>query len=378
MPAARVARARVGVAAVFFINGFSFASWIPRIAEVKTRLQIGEGELGLALFAVASGALLAMPLTGALATRYGSRLPTTLALVLFLLSPIGWSMAPSLAWLALGFLAIGITAGSLDVAMNAQAVTVESAASKPIMSSLHGFFSLGGMAGALAAGAIIGAGTSLVLHMVLVAVLAVPLGLLACGTMLADRAEAHAGGPAFAWPTRGLLPIGVIAFCALLIEGAIADWSAVYMTEALGSPAVQAAWAFAAFQTAMAGGRFLGDRVIAALGRPRVARAGGTLAAIGLAGALLLDHPVAAIAGFALVGIGISATFPITVSAAAARGEMPPGHAVAAIATLGYTGFLVGPPTIGALAEAIGLPLALGLLPLLSLLVVALGGRLKS
>ena len=368
----KVLRARIAVAAIFFINGFSFASWVPRLPEVKLALDLSEGALGGALFAVAFGALLAMPLAGALATRFGSRIVTSIGLVLFLLAPIGWALAPSLPLLTLGFLAIGAAAGATDVAMNAQGVAVERAYGRSILSSLHGMFSLGGMSGALVAAVVIGQGVPLALHMAAVAGVALPLGLLASLALLPASHDARAGGPTFALPSRGLLALGAIAFCALLTEGAIGDWSAVYMTMSLGSPGEVAAIAFAAFQLTMAAGRFAGDRLITRFGRTRIARAGGLLAAAGLGCALVLAQPFAAIAGFALVGAGLAATFPITVSAAAERGDMAPGNAIAAIATLGYFGFMVGPPTIGAAAQALGRPVALALLPVLCLTIALL------
>lgn len=371
-----VRRARAATAAVFFLNGFGFANWVPRLAEVKARVGLDEAGFGLTLLMLAIGALVAMPAVGAAVGRYGSRRPTAASLLLFMLAPVAWSLAPGPVLLGLGFLAIGAMAGALDVAMNAQAVDVERAAGRPVMSALHGMFSLGGLTGALASGVIIGLGLPLPLHMALVALVTLPPGLLACAFMLADEAPAPAGGPAFALPGRGLIPIGVIAFAALLIEGAIADWSAIYLRESLDADARLAAWAFAAFQLTMAGGRFMGDRLIQRFGRVRLARMGGLLAALGVAGLLLLGQPWAAIAGFALVGLGIAATFPMTISAAA-EGESRPGHAVAAIATLGYTGFLIGPPTIGGLASLISLPLALFLLPALAVLIAILAPTLR-
>jgi MFS family permease len=258
--AVKVLRARIAVVAIFFINGFSFASWVPRLPEVKLALGLSEVALGGALFAVAFGALLAMPLAGGLATRLGSRTVTTAGLMLFLLAPIAWALAPSLALLALGFLAIGAAAGATDVAMNAQGVAVERAYGRSILSSLHGMFSLGGMSGALVAAVVIGGGVPLAVHMAAVAGVALPVGLLASLALLPASHDARGGGPSFALPSRGLLVLGAIAFCALLTEGAIGDWSAVYMTMSLGSPGEVAALAFAAFQLTMAAGRFAGDR----------------------------------------------------------------------------------------------------------------------
>lgn len=357
---------------VFFINGFSFASWAPRLAGVKARLAIDEAELGLALFGVACGALLAMLASGALATRFGSRIVTTVALVLFLLAPVPWAVAPGLTTLALGFVAIGITVGALDVAMNAQAVAVEHQAGRPILNSFHALFSLGGMAGALVTAAVVALEIPLLAHMIVVAAIGLPVGLFACRAMLPATFDPRAEGPGLALPGRGLLAIGAIAFAALLIEGAVGDWSAVYVADSLAGERWLAALAFAAFQLAMATMRFAGDRLVAHLGPVRVAAAGGGIAALGLGLALVIGDPLAAIFGFTAVGIGIATTFPITISVAAARGDMAPGHAIAAISTLGYTGFLVGPPTIGALADLTRLPLALGLLPLLALVIVLL------
>lgn len=363
---------------MFFINGFSFASWAPRLAEVKARLGLDEAELGLALFGVAGGLLLSASATGALATRFGSRIVTAAALTFFLLAPIPWALAPGFITLTLGFLAIGISAGATDVAMNAQAVAVEKQAGRPILTSFHALFSLGGMAGALVTAGVVALEVPLVVHLALVALIGLPLGWLGCRAMLPAAYDARSEGPSFALPSRGLLGLGAIAFCALMIEGAIGDWSAVYVAESLQGPAWLAALAFAAFQSTMAAMRFAGDRLVERFGPARIARNGGWIAAIGLGSALLIGHPWVAILGFAAVGIGMAATFPITISAAASRGDMAPGNAVAAIATLGYLGFLVGPPTIGGLAGLTSLPLALALLPVLALLIAALAPRLRA
>ena len=367
-------RARGGVGAVFFLNGFGYGSWVPRLAEIKDRLDLSEGQLGLALFMAAVGALFAMPLTGALAGRHGSRAATAVTVALYGLAVPGLALAPGLVGLGLALLAVGAASGALDVSMNAQGVAVERRYRRPIMSSLHGMFSLGGMSGA-AATALIASRLDLFPHFLLVGALIVVLGLLACAPMLAASTEDRSAGPGFAKPSLGLLVPGVVALSSLLSEGAMADWSAVYLSESLGAGTALAAAAFAAFSLAMAIGRFSGDRLVARLGGDLVVRAGGALAAAGLAGTLLIGHPLAAVIGFALVGAGLSCTFPVVLSAAARSPEMPPSAAIAAVCTLGYLGFLIGPPAIGGLAELIGLPAALGLVVLLCALVAALGSR---
>lgn len=373
----RVRSARYAVAFVFFLNGFGFANWVPRLAEVKARLDMGEAAFGLALLMVALAALPAMPLAGATAGRLGSRGATVAGVILFALPLPGLALAPSPLWLGFAFLLIGLGAGWLDVAMNAQGAAVERAAGRPVMSSLHGMFSLGAMAGALSAGLAAGGGLPLFWHLAAAGVLVLSAGLLAARTMLGPEADATASGPAFVLPDRGLLGLGVIAFCVLLAEGAVADWSAIYLRESVGAPATTAAVAFAAFQGTMAAGRFAGDRITVWLGRRLIVRTGALLAAAGLGSALLLGQPLAAIAGFALLGAGLACTFPLTLSAAAERPGRPPGIAIAAICTLGYLGFLSGPPAIGLIAERAGLEVALALVVGLLLIASAMAGRLE-
>jgi fucose permease len=166
-----------------------------------------------------------------------------------------------------------------------------------------------------------------------------------------------------------------VALAGLLSEGAVADWSAVYLSTSLGAGTTTAAAAFAAFSLAMAAGRFTGDRLVARLGGDRVVRAGGALAALGLGLTLLIGHAPVAVLGFALVGAGLSCVFPVVLSAAARTPGPPPSAAIAAVCTVGYLGFLIGPPTIGGLAELLGLPAALGLVVALCALIAALGSR---
>ena len=370
-----VVPARLGVAAVFFLNGFGWGSWVPRIAEIQDKLGASEGQLGLALLMAAIGALVAMPFAGAAAHRYGSRAATALAVAWFAISLPGLALAPSLIGLGLALLVVGAASGALDVSMNAQGVAVEKHHWRPIMSSLHGMFSLGGMAGAAATALIAALDVPLLPHLFAVAGLIFALGALACRPMLPASAEAGAEGPGFARPSLGLLLPGIVALAALLSEGAIADWSAVYLSADLGAGTTIAAAAFAAFSMMMAAGRFTGDRLVARLDGDIVVRGGGALAALGLGLTLVIGDPVVAVIGFGLVGAGISCVFPVVLSSAARAPDLPPSAAIAAVCTIGYFGFLLGPPTIGGLAELIGLPAALGLVVVLCALIAGLGSR---
>jgi predicted MFS family arabinose efflux permease len=374
-PHAAVGRARIGIAATFFVNGCGFGSWVPHIPDVKLGLGLSDGVLGLALLAIAVGALVALPCSGVLTARFGSRAVTRAAAVLFcavlplpLLAPDLTALLPALALL-------GVGAGALDVAMNAHAVVVEERYGRPIMSSFHGLFSLGGLAGAALAGVAMHLGVSATGHLVASAVV-LGIGVLpALAVLLPTRpaaAGARAGGPTFVLPRGRLILLGALALGGLLAEGAMGDWSAVYLRTALGADAGTAAFGFAAFSLAMAAGRLTGDRVVARLGPARTLNAGGLVAAAALAAALVVGHPAAALLGFAGVGLGLANLIPVVFSAAGTAPGVPAGIGIAAVSTAGYCGFLAGPPAIGFVAEFAGLPAGLGLVAA-TLALMALG-----
>jgi MFS family permease len=313
----RLFRAQVGVAAVFFLNGFGYGSWVPRIAELQAKLGLSAGQLGLALFMAAVGALLAMPLAGAAAHRHGSRAATAVTAVAFGLCLPGIAFAPGPLWLGGALFFVGASVAALDVSMNAQGVAVERHRWRPIMSSLHGMFSLGAMAGAGATGLIATAGIGLLPHLLGLGGSIAIAGLIACLPMLPARAEHGPAGPGLVRPALAILGPGIVALACLLSEGAIADWSAVYLSASLAAGTTMAAAAFAAFSVMMAAGRFTGDPLVARLGGDLVVRAGGALAATGLDLTLVIGDPPFAIVGFGLVGAGLSSVFPVVLSSAA-------------------------------------------------------------
>ncbi len=376
--AARPLAARVAVAAIFCLNGLALANWIARIPDAKARLALSDGTLGFVLLFAAIGALIGQPITGWLVGRFGSqRVTTALALVFALtLAPLG--RVSSVPQLMAALLVLGIFNGGLDVAMNAQAALVEQAYGRPIMASFHGLWSVGGLAGATLGGAVAAQGLALGPHLLAVAVLAL-VGLALATRWLLPDAGSGAGesGPSFALPPRALLLLGAVAFGVLFCEGAIADWGAVYLREGLGSPPGVAAIGYAVFALLMAAGRLSGDWLTLRLGAGRIARGGGALVALGVALAIATGEPLAAIAGFGLIGAGVSCIFPLILSSAARTPGIVPGIAIAAMATSGYTGFLVGPPLIGSLAEALSLRGALGVLGVLGVLILAFGGAVE-
>ncbi|MGI9416755.1 MAG: MFS transporter, partial [Geminicoccaceae bacterium] len=348
-------RARLGTAAVFFICGIGHGTWAPRLAEIKQKIGASDGELGLSLLMLGIGALIAMPVTGALVGRFGSRsVSLVMALahgLVFPLIVLAWS------WITLGMamLVYGIAVGSLDVAMNVQATEIERRKGKPIMSSFHGVYSVGDMAGALATGLAASILLGLGAHFMLSASVLLVLGVGGCWIMIADEKAEPASGPAFVWPSGVLILIGVIAFAALLAEGSVGDWSAIYLQEYQGADTRTAAIALTVFALAMAIMRFAGDRLVRRFGPFAILQASGLLAAAGLTIALLAASPAIAILGYGIAGLGIAVLFPITLSIAPRFSGLSPGASVAAVATLGYAGFLIGPPLIGLLADRVGL-----------------------
>ncbi|PYN59942.1 MAG: MFS transporter [Candidatus Rokuibacteriota bacterium] len=357
----RPTASRCAVSALFFVNGAILASWVPYVPMVKQRLGIGDGLLGVVLLFMAIGALGALPFAGTLVGRLGSRTVSVgagLGLCLSLPLPV---LAPTPFLAALALLFFGAFNSTLDVAMNAQAVEVEQRRGRALMSSFHAMFSVGGLAGALLSSVIIAAGVGAADHILTAALLGSVAILIARSALIA---VAPSPSPVFVRPTRGLLGLGVLALCALLAEGAIGDWSAVYLMDSRGASQSVAAAGFAAFSLAMAGGRFAGDHVARRLGAACLLRLSGALAAGGLLLALIVKEPVIAIAGFGLVGLGVANLIPVIFSAAGRAYAVAPGHGLAAVATTGYVGFLAGPPAIGLAAEVAGLPAALGIVAL--------------
>jgi MFS family permease len=365
--------ARVAVAVLFFLNGAIFASWVTRLPAVQARLLLTSGELGLALLGTAAGALVAMNLSGYLSARFGSRSVTTMAaLCLCAVLPL-LALAPTLPALVTTLVLFGASNGSMDVAMNTQGVAVERRYGRPILNSFHACYSLGALAGALLGGLVAASGIAPLPHFVSMALFSAILILSVTRLLLPAQTEVQGTGKgvAFAFPTRALLALGLVAFCVVLGEGAMADWSAIYLTSTLHTGAGLAAAGYAAFSVMMALGRGGGDRLTARLGPMAMVRLGGLVAAVGLTLALTGLWVPIAILGFGLVGAGFSVLFPLTLSAAGRTSKQASGTAIAAVATCGYMGFLVGPPVIGFIADALSLRIALGVVVVLSLLATA-------
>ena len=296
----------------------------------------------------------------ALLVRYGSKRMTMCAGLAYCAALPLPGFAPSLPLLGAALVALGATTGAMDLSMNAQAVGVEKAYGRPILSSVHGMFSAGGIVGAGLGGLVAEAGIDPGAHLGATAALLAVVVLVAARALMDDSGPREPG-PIFARPTGALVGLGVIAFCALMAEGAIADWSAVYLSSSLGARPGIAAAGFAFFSVAMTVSRLSGDRLTMRLGASAVVRAGGAAATVGMVLALAWASPIAAVAGFGLVGLGIASMFPLALSAAGRTPGMRSPVALAAVTSAGYTGLLASPPVIGLTAELTSLRAALGL-----------------
>ena len=345
----------MSISFVFFANGFVVASWLPHIPEVKERLALGDFRLGVALFAMAVGSLMALPFAGWLAGRFGSHAATRsagLALCLLLPAPV---LAANLTTLTLALLLFGAANGMLDVAMNAQAVRVEDRYGRPILSSLHGLYSTGGLAGASLAALAASTGTTGSAHAISVIVVLAPLMLAASRYLLYDVAGKAERGAGRMWPSRSLMGLGALAFLALMAEGAIGDWAAVLLREYFNAGMDGAATGFAGFSLAMAIGRFTGDAARRRWGAPSLLRTGGLIAGFGMTVALIAPGLILSVLGLTLFGVGLANMIPVLFGAAGRTRGVSAGAGIAAVATAGYGGLLAGPPLIGTTAEFIGL-----------------------
>lgn len=356
---------------VFLTLGIGIGAWAAALPALKVKLDLSNQGLSLALFALAIGSVFSTMAAGVIGPRFGTGRATGVAafgVVLALMLP---PLAGSL-WQFVGLaFVVGLSTGTLEVVMNGHAGHIEQRWNGPIMSSFHGAFSLGGLAGAGFGGLLAASGWSVAGQ------LWIPVGLAALLDLVALPALGHGqprrqGGLTLAWPTRATYALCVIVLFCFIIEGAMADWSAVYLSSVGGSTVAVAATGYAAFSICMAGGRFIGDRIVAILGPRRVVAGGGVLAMLGLGLAVACPGAVTASLGFAMVGIGLSNVAPVAYSAAARTGTSV-ASGIATVATVGFVGFLSGPPLIGGIASVAGLRVAIGCLVLAGGAVALLG-----
>ncbi|MFI0368242.1 MFS transporter [Actinomadura sp. 1N219] len=410
---ATLGRARVAVTLAFVAHGLLTAAWVARIPQIKEHLGLSEGSMGVALLGAPIGVVIAVRFAGRIVARWGSRATTIAAGIVCAASLVPLGLAWNIGALICSLLLMGASLGLMDVAMNAQGVAVERGYGRPLMSGLHGAYSIGTLVAALIGSGAAHADVPVPLHLTAATAVLVALLLIGCRDLLdrsadtvpdhtppaaaaapgdaaASASDAAAPGapPATAPATRPgspptaksssrwlLITLGVIGLCSFVGEGAMADWSAIYLREDLGTGPGAAGLGYVGCAVAMTIGRLAGDRVVARFGPVPVLRTGSLIAALGLGLGLLAGHPVAAVCGFTLFGLGVAVVAPVTFSAAGNVPGVPAAAGISRVTGVGYLGLLGGPPVIGFIAQGVGLTWALavpvGLVGLIVLLAPA-------
>ena len=365
-------RPRRSTAAVFLVQAAIGGTLAPRIPAIKSELGLGDGQLGIALTGFAAGLFAGTRIAAWLVDRYGSRRVVQVGLPLLAVGLAGPALAGGLATLTIALVPFGILAGLVDVAMNAQAVQVERAARRPIMSSLHGFWSVGLLASSGIASGLAAAGVSVRTNLVVAAAVLTVLSLLVPRGLLRDVRSERTRDSRRGRVALAVVALGIIGFCSFLGEGAAADWSGVYLHEDAGSSAALAALAFTAFAVGMVLSRFSADRLSARFGPVAVVRTGGIVAGLGLAVGLAIVEVPAVLVAFALLGLGLAPIVPTVFSAA---GNLSGGSwALGWVVTMSYVGMVLGPAVIGAVAHGVGLRAGLVIPAALALVAAALAG----
>jgi MFS family permease len=368
-----------GVVVLFLVHGLVVSTWISRIPAIQAKLHLSNAVLGLTLLSSAIGAVSTIPAVGYLISRYGSKRVCTLSSIAFCLGVVLMALAFNAVTLGAALFVFGALAAAMDVSMNAQGVEVEKGMLRPTMSRFHGMFSLGAMAGAAAGGAVAARGASVPAHFAASALTNL-LGLLFVTPLLirdvSSQAQRQHRLPLNQIP-RVLLALSAIGFCILLAEGAIADWTAVYLRQILGAGQGTAAAGYSVFSGAMAAFRFLGDFITERLGPLRTVRAGCLVAAGGLLSALAATSPGWSMPGFAATGAGLSVIIPLVFGSGGRVPSVSPGPGIATVTGIGYVGFIVGPPSIGFVSQIVTLRYALGIVVACCLTAALLAGFMR-
>lgn len=373
-----VRRAHLALAVVFIAFGSVDGAWAARLPAIKARLSLDSGRLGLAIFAVSLSATIMLSVAGWLTSRRGSRGPIVLGLLICSSGLTAAAFAPSLALLVGSACAIGAGVGMTDVAANAHGVAVERRLGRPVLSALHGAWSLGLLAGSAVAAAVAAAGLGLRIHFPAASIVIVVVALVAFPYLLPGREDvAGAETTHFALPHGVLALPALLTFCSMFVETATMNWSAVFLAGPAGASAAVAAGGVVAFSVAMLVARLVGDSLLLRWGIARLARVGGTVTCVGIGLALVTRAPVPALVGFALVGAGCAALVPALFRVAAAAPGISSGAGIASVATAGYIGGVLNGPAIGFLARGVGLTGALLVIAVAGATIALLGPRLS-
>lgn len=373
-----ISYSRIAAGFFFFACGLIFASWAARIPYIKDQFQLNEAELGGVLFMLPLGSFLALPFAGWVVHKLGSKTICFVSAVLYAIILVGISFVKTVTLLSICLFFFGFLGDILNIAMNTQGLDVQKQLNKPILSSFHAMWSVGAFTGALIGGWTLKFQLSMTVHYLIIMGMIILFSLVAVKYLLQENDQEDDDKPLFAKPDKALWVIGLICLCGTLCEGAMADWSALYYRQIINDIGKVSTTGFTAYIFFMSLGRFLGDRVIMQLGYRKVMMLDSFLIAGGLLLAIGIATPWAVLMGFAMAGFGVSTIIPVAYTIAGQAETMKPSVALAAVSTIGFSGFLIGPPVIGFIAHSTGLRYALLLVVLLGILIYFMSRRIKS
>ncbi|MBE9462987.1 MFS transporter [Dyadobacter subterraneus] len=369
---------RMAVAAFFFVQGLSFAAWASRIPDIKNMLHLTEGGLGTVLLALPLGLMASLPISGWMVTKYGSKKMVLFGAILYAITLTFIGFATRTEQLVIVLFSFGLWGNLCNIAVNTQAVAVEQVYGKSIMASFHGLWSLAGFVSAMIGTFFISINIPPQIHFMVIAVIAFAIIFTAYKhTMPDSEKNRDEEQPMFVKPDRDLLMLGLIGFCAMVCEGAMFDWSGVYFMEVVKVPAAMKTMGYVAFMGTMTGGRFAGDWLANKIGRKKMLQISGLLMASGMGIAVLLPYMATATFGLLLVGFGVSSVVPLVYSAAGRSTTMSAGMALAAVSSISFIGFLIGPPLIGIIAQVADLRFSFAVVALLAFCTTLLSSRAK-
>ncbi|GAB2529326.1 MFS transporter [Spirosoma aerophilum] len=391
LPVAHVSKARTATQLIFLVCGLGMSSWAPMVPLAKDRLGLNDANLGLLLLLLGGGSMLMMPISGWLVSRFGSRIVMACAALVMALTLPLLLVLSSVTAMAVTLFIFGSGIGTIDVAMNAHGVQVQNLYGRPIMSSLHGLFSVGGLFGSLGLGFLMKLGLNPVYAIISIAVLMILITLTQYRNLFplateqqaivrfsASDEQSPAGSQRFGWLQGSVLFLGLMCFATFLSEGAVLDWSAIYLRDIKGIAPEFAGAGYAAFSIAMSVMRLTGDKLVAHLTSKTVVVGGSLIGAVGVGLAVLSPGAVGAMTGFVLLGMGVANIVPVFFSEAGKLPGIPPTVSIPAITTMGYTGLLTGPALLGYIAQHFSLSSAFGfLIVLLVLVAVSYGAKAR-
>jgi MFS family permease len=366
---------RIAVSSFFFLAGICFASWASRIPDIQSKLQLNSAALGGILLCLPVGLLVSLPVAGFLVAKYGSRYMVMASAILYSCTLPMMGIASSPLQLMTALFVFGFGGNMINISVNTQAVGTENLYHKPIMASFHGLWSMAGFSGAALGTVMVHFHVLPPYHFFCITALAAVILLIFSGKLIPKDANQDDNQPVFAKPDKSILHFGLIAFCSMICEGAMFDWSGIYFAKVVKPDPTLVTVGYTAFMSTMATGRFVGDWVAFRLGMKKMLQLSGIMTALGLLLAVFFPMFITATIGFLIVGAGVSSVIPMIYSAAGRSKIMSPGVAIAAVSTIGYLGFLFGPPFIGFIAQVTSLRISFGLIAIMGTMIAVIAGK---